>query len=114
MELKLDFTNPEWWMWTLTLFSFPIGLLGHRWGYVLVIAISGVQVLYFLAKTKDYKAFSTQVRWAYLGLALLGWVEPTEILYLLMFISTAMVVLFDTCVLARVLRLMPWNRNVGG
>lgn len=40
-------------------------------------------------------------------------VDPTRLLFGLMFLGTIMVTFFDRCTIARVLLLMPWNHRPG-
>lgn len=43
---------------------------------------------------------------------IIGFFDPTKIWYGLMTASTLMVAFFDKCLLARMLILMPWNKDV--
>ena len=102
----------DWWFWPV-LFVFLIsGMLGWSPGFYVVIAISAVQSLYFIVKKKSLRAFPSQVRFVYLLFTIIGLFDPTHIWYGLMTLSTFMVAFFDKCLLARMLILMPWNKDV--
>jgi len=101
-------------MWAVTLIFLGLGLLGPAWSYGLVALVSAFQVVYFIRKTGNWSEFETQVRWAYLGLAVFGLLDPTRLLFLLMFLTTAMVVFFDQRLVEMILRRMPWNKKITG
>ena len=111
MELKLNVKSPEWWMWTVTLALLALGLLRMNWAFNLAILVSVLQVAYFIRKTGSWMDFATQVRWSYLVLILVARADASHFLFLLMFLATALVVLFDFCVLTMALRRMPWNKE---
>lgn len=111
MKFKLDYKSIEWWYWVVTLVGFIVGLSGVREGFYLAIIVSAVQIGHFVVK-KGVTAFPTQVRHVYFLFTPIGLVDPTLIWYGLMTVSTMMVILFDRCVLARILILMPWNKGV--
>ncbi|MFQ5937571.1 MAG: hypothetical protein ACE5LB_14305 [Acidiferrobacterales bacterium] len=58
---------------------------------------------------RSLSAFSVQLRIAYLGLLVLALWPPLQIVYWIQLIGTSAMVLFDYCLLARVLSLLPWN-----
>ena len=112
MKLAINYKSVEWWFWPFTLGFMIAGITGWVPGYYFVIGISGVQVIYFTLIKKSLIAFPTQVRIVYFIFTVIGLYDPTRIFYMIMAFSTAMVVLFDRCVLARVLVKMPWNKDV--
>jgi hypothetical protein len=57
MQLKICATDIWWWFWAATL-AFIIGALtGWTPGYYVVMGISAVQVIFFLAQEKSLAAF---------------------------------------------------------
>ena len=112
MQLALAFNKIEWWLWSITLALIVAALLGWEWGYALVPSISVVQVVYFWTRQKSLLAFDTQVRIVYCAFTFLGFLPAIRFpCYLVLFIGTAMVVLFDRCGIAVALKKMPWNRQ---
>jgi len=104
-------TDIRWWFWTTTLVCIVAAVAGWTPGYYAVMAISGLQVLFFLAQEKSLSAFPTQIRVVYLALTLLGlWPEVRLPVYALL-LGTVMVTLFGRCAIALILRRMPWNRS---
>ncbi|MDH3318059.1 MAG: hypothetical protein OEO84_00005 [Betaproteobacteria bacterium] len=112
MELKIRPRDIRWWFWAVTLAFIVAAIAGWTWGYFFVMAISGIQVLFFWAQERSFSAFPTQVRIAYFGLTLFGlWPEVRLFMYGLLLLGTIMVTFFDRCFIARVLKVMPWNRS---
>lgn len=113
MELTINVKDVEWWFWAITLAFIILALIGWVPGYYIVIALSGIQILYFTKKEGSLKAFPTQVRVAYFAITLFGlWVAIRFPIYILILIGTIMVTFTGRCVIALALKLMPWNRNV--
>lgn len=113
MKLKIDVKEIGWWLWAITLVFIVAALGGWLPGYYVVIGLSGLQVLYFTWRERSLIAFPPQVRIVYFVFTLFGLWAPLRIpIYGLLLIGTTMVVLFDRCVIALVLKSMPWNRSV--
>lgn len=113
MQLAIDVRQVDWWFWSVTLVLIAAAILGFTPGYGAVIAVSAAQVAWFAWRERSLAAFPTQVRIAYLAVALLGlWPAVRIWVYALLFIGTLMVTLFDRCAIALVLKRMPWNRDV--
>ncbi len=111
MKLKLELLNPFWWLWTITLVFIVSALAGWSLGYTIVITISAVQVVLFLAREKQIMAFPVQIRVVYFIWALTGlWVAGRFIFYVLLLLGTIMVVFFGRCSITLMLKRMPWNR----
>ena len=110
MKLKIEFKSLEWWYWFVTLIAMITGLFGIIEGFYVVILVSIVQFFHFTI-ARGFKAFPTQVRFVYGVFVILALFDPTYIFYWLLLIGTIMVTLFNTCFIARVLILMPWNKN---
>jgi len=112
MKLKMDVTGIEWWFWTITLLGIIAALAGWTPGYVAVIAVSLAQTVFFAVRTGSALSFPTQVRIVYFAYTLLGFWEAGRVpAYALLAAGTLMVVLFDRCGIALVLKLMPWNKG---
>lgn len=111
MKLKIDFKTLEWWYWFVTLIAMITGLSGVAEGFYVVILVSVVQFVHFMA-SRGFTAFPTQVRFVYGIFAIIALFDPTRIFYWALLIGTVMVTFFDRCIIARVLILMPWNKDV--
>ncbi|MDH5517902.1 MAG: hypothetical protein OEY36_08835, partial [Gammaproteobacteria bacterium] len=86
------------------------GLSGITEGFYAVIFVSVIQFIHFMAK-RGFTAFPTQVRFVYGTFVIIAFFDPTQIFYWMLLIGTVMVTLFNTCFIARMLILMPWNKN---
>lgn len=112
MQLKIDIRNIEWWFWAVTLAFIVAALSGWTPGYVAVIVLSLVQTVFFGVRTGSAFSFPSQVRIVYFAYTLLGlWEAGRVYCYALLAVGTVMVVLFDRCGIALVLKLMPWNKG---
>ena len=113
MKLKMDMTSIEWWFWTITLVLIVAAVAGWTPGYAGVMIVSAVQVFYFAVRTGSPVSFPSQVRIAYFANTLLGlWKAGRVWCYAFLIVGTAMVVFFDRCGIALVLKLMPWNKGM--
>jgi hypothetical protein len=105
-------TSIEWWFWTVTLALIIAAVAGWTPGYAAVMLVSAVQVIFFALRTGSAVSFPSQVRIAYFAYTLLGlWEAGRVYCYGLLVLGTAMVVFFDRCGIALVLKLMPWNKG---
>lgn len=112
MKVKMDPSKIDWWFWSITLFFITSTLFGWVPGYYVVMSISALQIIYFYSQHKSLSAFDTQVRIAYFGLTLLGLSQAIRFpFYILLFLGTLMVVLFDRCGIALALKYLPWNKQ---
>ena len=111
MKLKIDFKSLEWWYWFVTLIAMITGLAGIVEGFYVVILVSVIQFIHFTT-SRGFTVFPTQVRFVYGIFVIIAIFDPTLIFYWLLLIGTVMVTLFNTCFIARILILMPWNKNV--
>jgi hypothetical protein len=112
MKPKMDVKSIEWWFWTVTLLLIIAAVAGWMPGYGLVMLVSAVQVVYIAVRTGSAFSFPSQVRIAYFAYTLLGlWEAGRVYCYALLVLGTAMVVFFDRCGIALVLKLMPWNKG---
>ncbi len=113
MKLALDVRSLEWWIWTVTLTFLIAAVAGWTPGYLAVIIVSFLQIPYIVVKSKGVLSFASQVRIVYFGLTLSGlWEGGRVYLFAALSIGTVMVVLFDRCSIALVLKKMPWNREM--
>ena len=110
MELKTDSGNIRWWFWAVTLAFIIAAVVGWSPGYYVVIAISALQVVFFLVQEKSLSSFPVQIRVVYFLVTLFGlWSEVRLPLYILLLLGTIMVTFFGRCLIALGLKQMPWN-----
>ena len=110
MKLQINFKSLEWWYWFVTLIAMIVGLSGVVQGFYVVIFVSVFQTIHFTI-SRGFTAFPTQVRFVYGLCTIAALFDPSRIFYWALLVGTIMVVLFNRCFIARVLILMPWNRN---
>jgi hypothetical protein len=85
MELKINATDIRWWYWAATLAFIIAAIAGWTTGYYVVMAISAVQVIFFLAQEKSLTAFPTQIRVVYFAFTLFGlWPEVRLFIYIIL------------------------------
>jgi len=101
----------DWWYWLATDLLLVAGLAGWRWGMLPVIGLTLVQVLHYLARERRVTAFPVQVRAGYLLLLVAGLLQPLAFIHWIQLAGTTAVVTVGYCPLARILALMPWNRE---
>jgi hypothetical protein len=111
MKFKIVPQSLEWWFWAVTLVAMILGFANLKEGFVVVVLVSAVQVVYFWV-LRGFVAFATQVRTAYLACAVIAFFDPTRIFFGALLVGTFMVTFFDRCIIARVLVHMPWNNDV--
>jgi len=112
MELKVSVSDIRWWFWVTTIVFIIAAVSGWAPGYLIVMGISAVQFLLFLAQEKSLVSFPVQIRIVYLALALFGlWPEVRLYIYIVLLLGTIMVAFFGRCSIALVLKHMPWNRG---
>ena len=110
MERKTDSGNIRWWFWAVTLAFIIAALVGWSLGYCMVIAISAVQVVFFLVQDKSPSSFPAQIGVVYFTLTLFGlWSEVRLPIYIILLLGTIMVTFFGRCLIALGLKQMPWN-----
>ena len=89
-----------------------MALFGWIPAYYLVMVVSGIQVLFFVQRDGKW-AFTTQVRILYFMVTLLAlWTAIRFPLFILALIGTAMVTFTGRCILALMLKKMPWNKGL--
>lgn len=100
-----------WWYWLVTVILLSAGLAGWAPGFVFAIALTVLQLLHYGLREKDITAFPVQVRTGYLLLLLLAWPEPLQWIYWIPAIGTWAQVIVGYCTMARLVSLLPWNRQ---
>src|SRR5215212_1128833 len=105
----INLSDWTWWAWMITTVLLIIGLSGHSLAFIGAIALTVGQGFVLLVRDRSPKAFSVQLRVAYLILLLICYPLPMRWLYWLPTVGTFALIVFGYCLLARVLSLSPWN-----
>lgn len=100
-----------WWYWLVTVCLLSAGLAGWPQGFWLAILLTLIQLLHYVAREKGIGAFPVQVRMGYLLLLLLAWPQPLQWIFWIPVIGTWAQVIFGYCTMARLVSLLPWNRQ---
>jgi hypothetical protein len=100
-----------WWTWMLTAALLAIGLFGFASAFVAAILITAVQSVVMFVREKSLSAFAVQLRLAYLLLLLISVIRQLRWLYWVPMLGTFALVVFGYCLLARILSLLPCNRQ---
>jgi len=112
MKFQINPGNIRWWFWLVTLVFIIAALAGWSPAYTIVMAISALQVIFFLVQEKSLSAYPVQIRIVYFAWTLLGlWMAGRLYFYILLLLGTIMVTFFGRCVIGLVLKLMPWNKT---
>lgn len=102
----------DWWYWLVTAVLLSVGLIaGEASAFYAAMGLTAVQGVHFYLRDPRLSAFPVQVRIGYLGLLILAQWPPLYFIYWIQFAGTWAMVLFAYCPLARILSLMPWNRE---
>ena len=109
--LMLEYKNIAWWYWLVTAILLTLGVLGNGLGFIWAIALTIFQLIHFIVRSGNITAFPVQVRFWYLMLLWVALPEPMQWLYWIPCIGTWAQVIFAYCAMARMVSLLPWNRE---
>ncbi|MBW2678589.1 MAG: hypothetical protein JRD49_13630, partial [Deltaproteobacteria bacterium] len=111
-QLAVEANTLDRWFWFVTFVLILIALFGWVPAFYAVMGISAFQVIYF-SKRDGPLAFTTQMRIFYFVVTLLGlWAAIRFPLFVLLLLGTTMVTFAGRCVLALILKKMPWNKGM--
>ena len=105
----INLTDWVWWAWALTTVLLLAGLFGYDQALIGAAGVTAAQGLIVLARDRSLRAYSVQLRSAYLLLVLICALPHTRWLYWSLVAGTLALILFGYCFLTRVLSLLPWN-----
>jgi len=101
-----------WWAWAITAALLFAGLSGNSLAYIGAMALTVVQGIIVLARDRDLRALSVQLRAAYLLLLVICHLPGMHWLYWLPAVGTLALTVVGYCLIVRVLSLFPWyNRE---
>lgn len=107
----IEYKDIGWWYWLVTAPLLTVGVLGYEIGFALAIGLTIFQLVHYVFREKSIKAFTVQVRFWYLILLIISLPGMMQWLYWLPCVGTWAQVLFGYCAMARLVSLLPWNRD---
>lgn len=96
--------------WQLTALLLAAHFAGWAHAMALAIALTAWQAVHVAWVRRTLWTLDVQLRVAYMGLLMLGLVEPLWPIHAVQFVGVNALLVVDYCLLARLLVLMPWNR----
>lgn len=112
MKPVIKYQELAWWFWLAIGLAIGAGLLGVSLGFQVAFVISIVNLFYYIAKDRSLTSFAVQVREVWLAFVAISLWLPLWWLFIFLFFGMVMVVFFDRCTIAKVLKMMPWNKEV--
>lgn len=107
----IDYKELSWWYWLVTAGFLTAGVLGWITGFLVAIGITVFQLIHFVLREASVGAFPVQVRFFYLLLLLVALPQPLQLIYWIPTIGTWAQLIFGYCTMARLVSLLPWNRD---
>ena len=111
MKLALLPGQLTWWLWLVTLATMAAGLAGHPAAFLAATALTFSHTLLFWRRSRDFRALSVQIRFAYALLLAVSYIPQVRWLYWLSAIGAAAMLVLGYCLMGRMLSLLPWNRT---
>lgn len=112
MHFSVKYQEIDWWFWAVIGLTIGLGLAGLSWGFAVALVTSVANLVFFIIRDGSVVSFPVQVREVWLLLMLIAMLPSMGWFYILLFIGMLLVVFFDRCGIARVLVMMPWNKDV--
>ena len=109
--LMIDYKELSWWYWLVTACLLTAGVAGYPLAFLLAIGLTVVQLIHFVIRERGVTAFPVQVRFWYLVLLLIAFIEPLRLIYWIPTIGTWAQLIFGYCTMARCVSLLPWNKS---
>jgi hypothetical protein len=104
-------TDPSWWHWATTIPMLILQLSGVHGAIEAAIAVCFCFTCAYFIRLRRWKPFPIQIRLAFLGLLLVGLLPGMIWVHWVQVIGTTAMVTVGYCLLARLLRLAPFNRT---
>lgn len=101
----MTWARASWWSWLVTIAGLAAARLGWSWGVPIALGVTSAHAL--VLAIAGGKAFAVQVRALYVLALLVG---PPSLQWVAI-AGTLVLLVFDYCIVARFLALMPWNRR---
>ena len=100
-----------WSYWFLTATFLAISLFINAKAIYVAMAINFIHAAHFYIKSPSITSFSMQVRIGFLGLLAIGMMPSFQWIHWIQLIGGSIMLTTGYCPLARMLSLLPWNRN---
>ncbi len=107
--MPIEYRRIDWWYWVATIALLGLGLSGETVFFWWAIGLTVVQMIHFSFRDRTVTSFSVQVRAGILLLFLVALLKP--VIFWIPVVGISIRLLTGYCFLARVLSLLPWNRN---
>lgn len=107
----MDLKSAAWWIWLVTWECLAYGLFADQSGFLFAITATILNIFYYACLDKSVTSFSVQVRVGILTIFLLGQAPGMSWIYWIPFAGIAARNLTGYCLLARLMSLLPWNRQ---
>ena len=104
-------TDPSWWHWATTIPMLILHLSGVPGAIEAAIAVCFSFTCGYFIRLRRWKPFPIQIRLAFFGLLLVGLLPGMIWVHWVQVIGTTAMVTAGYCLLARLLRLAPFNRT---
>jgi hypothetical protein len=111
-RIMISHSTIRWSYWAAIFVLLVVGLAGREEALYGAVAVAVAQCVHYLVRERSFTAFPVQVRLVYVSIMIIDilW-DPLRPHLYLMALSTLVLVLFDWCMLSRIMALMPWNRS---
>jgi len=109
--LMLDFKDFAWWYWLASTISLWFAVTSTPEAHDLAIAIGGLQLLHLALREQSLHTFPVQIRLGYLSVLLMALPDGFQWVLWVPAIGTLIRVLIGYCLMARILMLLPFNRE---
>ena len=107
----IEYRAVSWWYWLVTVGFLTAGVSGWPTAFLVAIGLTVFQLMHFIIRAHSIAAFPVQVRLGYLLLLLVALPENLRLIYWIPTIGTWAQVLLGYCAMARMVSLLPWNRE---
>ncbi|HIG79412.1 MAG TPA: hypothetical protein EYQ47_05375 [Cycloclasticus sp.] len=107
----IEYKDIGWWYWLVTAILLTVGISGNSLGFILAISLTSFQLIHYIFREKNIKAFPVQVRFWYLMLLFVSLPDIMQWLYWVPYVGTWAQIIFGYCAMARMVSLWPWNRE---
>ncbi|MBC8210513.1 MAG: hypothetical protein H8E21_05545 [Gammaproteobacteria bacterium] len=109
--LMIEYKDIGWWYWLVTAWLLTFAVSGISIGFMLAIGLTIFQLIHFIIREQNYRAFPVQVRFWYLMLLIVALPQPLQWIFWIPTIGTWAQILFGYCTMARCVSLLAWNRK---
>lgn len=110
--LMLDIKDHGWWYWLASTICLWLAVTVHPAAYAWALIIAVTQLAHYAIAEGGFKHFAVQIRLGYFSFLLLALPEGFAWTLWIPAVGTLARVLFGYCIMARMLMLLPFNRQI--